>query len=214
LIIYAVHAGNFAAPVANSVLDADFTCDVGDDLYGTFNIFANPLALIDRVKLNGNYQISSGDWETVVMDQLQEANTANLKLSNTWYPSLGAVNIEIETTFLNDPEGQYKLAVYIVEDSIVAPQLNNNTAIGGDTLLNYVHRNVLRSAVNGYYGSYLGDEGTVVSGEVYEWSQSYVLNNEWVGRNCRIIAYVGKFDPTLNLVDIVQVAELEIKMDE
>ncbi len=216
LIIYAVHAGNFAAPIPNSALDADFTCDVGDELFPTFGIYANPLALIDRVKFNGLRQIATGDWETVVTDQLQEANTVNLKLSNTWYPSLGAVAIDIETTFLGDPEGQYKLAVYIVEDSIVAPQLNNNPNIGdgGDTLYNYVHRNILRDAVSPYYGDFLGVEGNVVAGEVYTKSYTYPLNGDWVTKNCRIIAYIGKSDPALNLVDIVQVAELEIKVGE
>jgi|GEM_PF-165751 len=214
LVIYAVHAGNFAEPVANSVLSEDFRTAAGNDLNTNYAIFANPLALINRVEHNGLRQVFKDDWETVVMSEIQKPNTVNMELSNTWYPDLSVVKVNIETEFTSAVDGQYKVVVFIVEDNIVAPQLNNDPNIGADTLYNYIHRNILRDAVSPTYGDYLGDNGTVVLNEVYSTQYTYPVNTAWVTENCRIIAYVAKTNETLNLVDILQVVELEIKVDE
>ena len=57
LIIYAVHAGNFAEPVPETIFDTDFRTDVGESLNTDYSIFANPLAMINRVENNGLIQI-------------------------------------------------------------------------------------------------------------------------------------------------------------
>lgn len=214
LIIYSVHAGNFAEPVPGTFFEADLRCAESEELYNNFGIFANPLALIDRSEYNGAIWVQTNDWQSAVMDQLSKPNEVNLRLSNTWYPDLKVIVIDVETDFISVTDDDYKLVVYIVEDGIVSPQLNNDPEIGGDTLYNYVHRNLLRDAVNSTYGEFLGDEGQVVTGEVYEKQYTYPVNDDWVTGNCRIIAYVGKQNAALNLIDLVQVAELEIKVDE
>jgi hypothetical protein len=214
LIIYSVHAGNFAEPVPGTIFESDLRSDESEALYANFAIFANPLALVDRIEYNGLRQIFKDDWATVVNQQLALPNEVNLRLSNTWYPDLKVVVVDVEAEFVSVTDDNYKLVVYIVEDSIVSPQLNNDPAIGGDTLYNYVHRNLLRDAVNSTYGDFLGDAGQVVTGEVYEKQYTYPVNEDWVTENCRIIAYIGKQNASLNLIDLVQVAELEIKVDE
>ena len=42
---------------------ADFRCTEGEELYNDFPAFANPIALIDRVKFNGSVLIGAGNWE-------------------------------------------------------------------------------------------------------------------------------------------------------
>ena len=214
LIVYAIHAGNFAEPVPGTPLEADYRNPVGNTLYADFGIFANPLALIDRVEYNGLRQIFKDDWETVVNNQLQEPNMVNMRMSNTWFPDLGVVKTKIESEFVEQAEGQYKIAVYIVEDSIVSPQLNNDPDIPGDTLYNYVHRNMLRDAITPTYGDFLGEGGNITMGEVYENEYTYSVDDAWITDRCRIIAFIGRSDPSLNFVDVVQAVELDIKIDE
>lgn len=213
LIIIAVHAGDFATPIPGTIFADDFRSDVGNDLNENYGILFNPVALIDRVESNGSRWISKDNWVTVVTDEIGKPNLVNIKLSNTWNPEFNVVKVDIETEFLDNLEGQYKLAVYIVEDSIIAPQLNNDSSIGGDTLINYVHHNILRDAISSTYGDFLGDNGNIASGEIYSKQYPFHVNPNWVIKNCHIIAYVGKWDESLNLVDIIQVAELEIKVD-
>lgn len=214
LIVYAVHAGPFAQPVPGTIFDTDFRTEVGNLLNTDYSIFANPLAMINRAEFGGMRQIFMNNWETAVNDELAKPNVANIKLSNTWYPALKVVKIEVETEFLEQLEGLYKLVVYIVEDDIVAAQLNNDPNLGGDTLYNYQHRNILRDAVNSAYGDFIGETGEVTTTEIYTNQYTYPVNSDWVTENCNIIAYIGKYDATLNLIDIIQVAELAIKVDE
>ncbi len=215
LIIYSVHAGNFAEPVPGTLMEADYRNPLSNTLYGDFGIFANQLALINRVDYNGAIWVQTNDWQAAVNSELSKPNEVNMRLSNTWYPDLKVVVVDVETEFVSATNDNYKLVVYIVEDSIVSPQLNNNFELfPDDTLVDYVHRNILRGAVNSTYGDFLGEEGQVVAGETYENQYTYPVSEAWVTRNCRIISYVGKQDESLNLTNMVQVAELEIKVDE
>ena len=211
LIVYGIHTGNFAEPIPGTLLDADYRSPVGDALFNDFMIFANPLALIDRIEYNGFRQIFVGDWESVVENELQLPNIVNMRVSNTYFQDTNIVTVKIESEFMQQIGGQFKLAVYIVEDSIISPQLNNDSSIGGDTLFNYVHRNVLRDAISPIYGDFLGDNGNITVGQVYENEYTYPLNSNWVIDHCRIIAFIGRWDSSNNFVDIVQSIELDIK---
>ncbi|HZK08356.1 MAG TPA: Omp28-related outer membrane protein [Bacteroidales bacterium] len=213
LIIYNVHSGNFAEPQLNTCFNTDFRSTVGNKLNLDFGIWAYPSAMIDRVKKQGMYTILKGDWEGMVTDELAKPNVANLKLVSTWFPKLSTVTIAVETEFLVETVGEYRLAVYLVEDSIISPQLNNKPQIGADTLMNYVHHNVLRDAINGTYGEYVTESTGLVSGEIYTKRYNYTVNPDWNIEHCNLIAYLGKYDATYNLIEIIQVVELAVKTE-
>jgi thiol-disulfide isomerase/thioredoxin len=214
LIIYTIHSGIFAQVQSNDYFNKDLTSLTGNSIHDDFAIFAYPLAMINRNPYNGLRQIFKDNWTTAVNEELQKPSMAKMKISNAYYPNFNVVLVDVESEFLMPTDDRYKLTVFIVEDSIISPQLNNNPQIGGDTLYNYAHRNVLRGAVNSIYGEFLGVEGNVVQGEKYRKQYIYTINEDWVNENCRIIAYIGKSDETLNLVDIIQAVELRIKVDE
>lgn len=211
LIIYNVHAGNFATPQAGTAFDADYRTTVGNKLNSDFGIWAYPSAMIDRIPYQGSYTILKEGWQSNVNAELAKPNLANLKVISTWFPKLNTLKVAVETEFISEPAGQYRLAVYLVEDSIISPQLNNKPAIGGDTLMNYVHHNVLRDAINGTYGEYLTESTGLVGGEIYTKRYNYVVNPDWNIRHCHLIAYLGKYDAAYNLIEIIQVADLPVK---
>jgi thiol-disulfide isomerase/thioredoxin len=208
LIIYSIHAGYYAEPDETGNYTADFRCPTGDELYNDFQAFANPIGLIDRVEYNGSVLIGAGNWETVVLEELDKPNTVDLNLRNIYYPNLNKVQIDVLARFYLQPEGKYKLVVYIVEDGIVSPQKNNNPNIGpSPDWLDYVHRNILRSAVNSTYGSYVSSDGSVIQDEEYHNQFILDMNANWVTANCNIIAYIL----SENTGEVLQVAELGIK---
>jgi hypothetical protein len=214
LIIYTIHAGVFAQVQNNNVFNTDLRSVPGDRIYTDFQIFANPMAMVNRLPYNGLYQIFKDNWTAAVTAEIQKPNAANMRVSNTYFPNQRILKVDVESEFLGQPQGEFKLVVFLVEDSIVSPQLNNNPLIGPDTLFNYVHRNVLRANVSPTYGTLLGDNGLVVAGEMYKKDYTFLISNDWVATKCRIIAYIGKNDPVRNLVGIIQVVELGIKIDE
>jgi len=208
LIIYSVHAGYYAEPDETGNYTADFRCETGEVLYNYFQAFANPIGLIDRVEFNGSVLIGAGNWETVVMQEIEKENAVDLKLRNIYYPNLNKIQIDVAAKFLFAPVGKYKLVVYIVEDGIVSPQKNNNPAIGpSPDWLDYVHRNILRGAVNSAFGGYISADGNVVQNQEYPNQFIFDLNSAWVTSSCNIIAYVFSEDTG----EVLQVAELGIK---
>ena len=214
LIIYSIHAGYNATPDPDGPYTADFTCPTGNELYQDFFVFGNPLALIDRIEYDGKRLLFEHEWSIVIDMELVKENVVDLKLKNKYYPKLNTVKISADITFLSEMTGKYKLVIYIVEDHIIAPQANNDPGIGPTPdWLNYEHRNVLRDAVNTIYGEYISASGEVVSGETYSKDYFYKINDAWVTANCNIIAYIGEYDEALNLINILQVAELGIKTE-
>lgn len=213
LISYTVHAGNFAIPIPGTAFSTDLRSPLSEKLYTDFGILANPIAMIDRVIYNGLRQVFTIHWALVVQQQLQEPNRLNLSLKNTYFPKYRTVVVDVSGVFQTELQGEYHLVVYIAEDGIVSPQLNNDPTIGPDTLMNFRHHNVLRDALNSAYGEPIHTGTTVPAGFQFSRRYHYPINPDWIVENCRIIAYVGKKDPVLQLVDIIQVAELGIKTE-
>jgi len=212
LIIYSVHAGYYAAPDPNpgAMYAADLTSAPGVELYNDFQVFVNPNALIDRVKFGGAIQINPDNWQTAVTEELDKPNVANLSLKNAYYPNLNTLRIQVATEFTSQLSGQFKLCVFVAEDSIVAPQKNNNPAIGpSPDWVDYVHRNVLRAAINTTYGEYISDEGFIIVNEIYAKEYLFQMNPDWVTRHCNIIAFIYNQESK----EIVQVAECGVKTE-
>jgi len=215
LIIYAVHVGQLAEPAPGTDFWRDFRCETGTDLYNDFNLssLGVPIGMINRQEFSGFIPLPSFIWEQAVGSEFEKPSQATMKLKTAFYPVSGTVVIKTETEFTEALEGAYRLVIYVVEDSIIAPQLNNNPEIGPDTLYNYLHRNVLRKAVNTTYGEPITPSGTIEQGVVYAKDYTFLSDPAWSLKNCKFIAYVAKQDDVFNLTEIIQVAEVEIKTE-
>jgi thiol-disulfide isomerase/thioredoxin len=212
LIIYSVHAGYYATPDPNpaSLYTDDLTSETGEALYADFQVFVNPNALIDRVKHGGAVQVNPDNWQTAVNSELGKPNTANISLINAYYPNLNTVRIQVKSKFTTPLEGKFRLCVYIAEDSIVSPQKNNNPAVGpSPDWEDYIHRNVLRGAINTTYGEYFSADGTIAANEIYPKEYFYEINPNWVANHCNIVAFLLNEETK----EIHQVAECEIKTE-
>ncbi len=211
LIIYSIHSGYYAIPDETGYYTADFTCPASDELFADFSIFANPTGLIDRVQYNGTLILNFGDWFTAIQQEMAKPNLVEMKMKNSFFADFNnSVKIDINSTFISQAEGKYRLVVYIAEDHIIAPQKNNNPDVGpSPDWLDYEQRNILRGSVNGTYGEYISADGTVQSGQTYQKSYFYAINTDWVAANCNIIAYVINEDTK----EVMQVAELGIRTE-
>jgi hypothetical protein len=215
LIIYGIHAGYQAEPDETGLYTTDFRCPTGDELFNYFDHPFNPSATVNRVKYNGNiilYYIT-GDWEAAVNLEMAKDNVINMKVKNTYFPNKKAVLINISSSILQPLEGKYKIVVYLVEDHIIAAQKNNDSDLGPEPdWEDYDHRNVLRDAVNGTFGTYVSDDGTVAAGGTYSNVFYYTINDEWLTgtTDLNIIAYIYNEESG----EVLQVAELEIKREE
>lgn len=211
LIIYAIHAGFYAQVDPSGDYTTDHSSPTGVEIFQYFQEPFNPTATINRVNYNNSSIIFPNQWETVFMDELAQNNVAEMTVRNSWYPNLSKVLIQVSVAFTQQLEGKYKLVVMIAEDHVIAPQKNNNAAVGpSPDWLDYDHRNILRDAITPVFGSYLSTDGTITAGEVYEKTFFYGPDAAWEVENCNIIVYVINEES----LEVVQVAELGIRTDE
>ncbi len=210
LVIISIHAGWYATPDPTGDYTADLTTPAGEELYADFLIFANPIAMINRVEYNGNQQILPNNWETVVEEQLAKDPVAGITLRNTYYPKLNSVLIDIDAVAMTDLSGKYKLCVFITEDHVVSPQKNNNPDVGPTPdWMDYEHMSLLRDDLNTTYGKYISATGEMVSGEIYSKEIIYNIDESWVTENCNIVVYLYNEETW----EVIQVAELGIKTE-
>ncbi|NVO02660.1 MAG: Omp28 family outer membrane lipoprotein [Bacteroidetes bacterium] len=209
LIVMAVHAGSFAAPYSGA-FSYDFRSPAGTEYDATFGISAigNPNGMVNRKTVNSSIVIAPSGWGSTISEIIDLPPDASMKITNTYNSGLKKLNTEIKSQFLNSLTGLYKLCVLILEDSIVAPQQNTNPDVGAvPTITNYVHRHVLRGAINSTWGDSLTTNPTPSDLPITKSYSNFTINNVWDENHCYIIAFI--YNAVTN--EIVQVEEKKMK---
>lgn len=179
LVSVCVHAGAFANP--NGKFPADFRTEEGTTLYQEFSVGATPRAVFNQSPYNGGYAVDMANWAQAAGHFSQQSPIAAIQMINEF--SGGVLTAHTKTTFLTDYEDHVKLALYVIEDGIVSPQID-----GGDTIADYVHNHLLRGSLNGTYGTFISNDGKVISDSSYMKSYQMVADGSWVPARCSVVA--------------------------
>jgi hypothetical protein len=205
LIIMAVHAGFFAQTNVPPYL-YDFKTSVGTQLDTDFGISnaGNPNGMVNRRLVNSSYIIASTAWASEVNTVLTDPSPVPLKISinNDYNSSSRELQTEVEMEFFTTLTGDYKLCVFMVEDSIVNWQKDYDV-IPND-VPDYVHREVLRGSMNGTYGNTISE---TTEGAISSKNYSYSLPIEWNDTQVSIIAFL--YDVATK--EIIQVEQAHIE---
>jgi hypothetical protein len=183
LVLLTIHAGYYAIP------DGDFTADFrtteGTELNNFFEIFANPLGMVNRTEYLGNRVMQTGDWEAATAAQAELEPLAAIAITNTYTAGTRKLDCLLETEFIETMDGTYNICAFITESGIISPQL---TEQGIET--NYIHNHVLRGSMNGTWGDAAGEDGQAVGGTILTDSYSFTLPEGWNADNCTVVAFV------------------------
>lgn len=194
-----VHAGDFAL-VGPSPFQDDFRTDAGTTFDSFFELSTqcgNPVGMINRRDYN-NTTYAHGKlpskWKSYIDTAITKALDADIQLVNEYDSLTKKVCIHIETNFLNNLSGNYKLIVWMIQDSIIKAQedysLNPNPIV-----LNYIHRHVLRAAINGTWGEDVISSNQAAAGQKiykkYQYSFPATIGTLAVEvKHCYIVAFV------------------------
>lgn len=192
LIVIAVHAGWFARPIpADPYLATYYGCPAGETWLTFFNAIANPVGLVNRTQASpGNYLVDVGEWGSTIATELEKAPDADMTIENTFNESTNKLETTVTTQFFSSQTDAYNILVCITQDSIIDGQKNNNASIGETPLIEeYVFMHMLRASVNGDWGESLTD-GSVEEGIDYEKSYTITFQDDWVPKNCHVVAFV------------------------
>ncbi len=161
-----IHAG-FFAKTSEPEFTLDFVVDEGTELYTDQGISFQPSGSVNS--LNKNDVKGKDSWAGDVVKALQKESEVVLTVEESI--SLTELSITINGRFDADITGEIFLCVYIVEDSIIAPQTKENVG----TINDYVHKHVLRGSMkNGTYGELISTNPTADS----EFEKSYKVSVE------------------------------------
>ena len=200
IISVEIHAGFFAMPLAP--FNADYRTTAGTGLDDYFEVSASglPKGLVNRKELNGNIALAKDDWAAAIEQQLVAQPEIDITIVNNYNASSGALETEIQSAFLKDMTGGLYLCVFMVEDSIVSLQKDYEAA--PEDIEDYIHRNVLRTAVNGTWGDKI-TSAPVNSGEVIIKTYNYAVDTTWNTEHVSVLAFIYN-DETKGIIQAEQ----------
>lgn len=156
LIYISVHSGFFAEPLPSGNYTADYRTNTGNELDAAFGVTAisTPNALINRTVYESNLVIPPASWAGAIAEQLLKIPMVAMYMETSIQGNNIQVGTGVKPRFQID--GTFMISTYIVEDSIISYQKNNNPEIGPTPdIPNYAHRYVLRTSMNGTFGDTL-----------------------------------------------------------
>jgi hypothetical protein len=167
----AVHAGDFAL-VGASPFEDDFRTDAGtayDNFFELSTQCGNPVGMINRRDYS-NTLYSHGKlptkWKAYIDTAILKAPDADIQMVNEYDAATQKVCVHIETKFLNNLPGNYKLIVWMIQDSIIKAQEDYSQS--PSVIPSYVHRHVLRAAINGTWGEDVITTNATAGQKVYK----------------------------------------------
>jgi thiol-disulfide isomerase/thioredoxin len=211
IIAVSVHTNFFGRPTAS--FPADYRTEVGNELDLYFGMEAGlPAGMVNRTGFEGEHRLGPDELHGRVIEVLEADPVMDVNLSLNYESLNRTAEITVEVKLLEEMQRPMFLSVFVTEDSLVSPQKNNNEELGPTPEIpDYVHRHVLRDALNGAWGDVLCDGSLLLPpGTTYSTTFNYTLAAEWVENQCAFIAFVYDGET----YDVLQAAEVKIKLSD
>ncbi len=188
LIIMLPHVGFFASP--STGFPANFRTPEGDQLDQFFGIDgALPSGLVNRRRTNNAWKLNYLNWSSAVQVAAQLKSPFVLNFTHTYDSSSRQIQLNATVQVISVPTNvQHNIAVYILEDSILSPQLHK-APVG--IVEDYIHNNMLRGSFNGAYGESLGNPPYTLGSTINkQWT--YTLNSQWKDKQVSLVVFVAQ----------------------
>lgn len=188
VICIAVHADFFAKP--DSKFPEDFRTDAGEKYAVTFGFSGYPNGLVNRKDYPSNAVKAHTSWLSEVSTILRTVPEADVQMLSDYNSTDSNVCVNVQTKLLSNPSlaTTYNLCVMLVQDSIVAPQVD-----GTNTIATYLHRHVLRDNINGIWGDSVLTNAKKDEARVKKYKfklQGTYKNISCKPKNCYLVAFL------------------------
>ncbi len=197
IVPIAFHLGYFAKPMTSGKFTTDFRTPEGALLEKYFDFVSFPIGTVQT--LNKDQLQPYASWPAAVSAKITGDAPVKIEIDPEYLAGLSAIAGHIHVTALQAVSGQLNLAVYLVEDSIVDWQKDED--FDPMDIPNYVHNNVFRTSLTGLWGQPVGNADGLAKGFTIQTQLSKLLNPAWKIQNCTLVAFVYREDTK----EIVQV---------
>ncbi len=206
LISLAIHTGDFAATDEN--FPEDYSTSEGDELNSFFGISSYPTALINRVEYNNNLVLPgvATFWEDALKEIIDKEQILEISIVNEFDSINRNLKTSVQIEFLKEFDDKLNLSIYLIENNIISPQ--DDYSLGDEHYVeNYVHKHILRSTLNGTWGTELL-ESNLDNKKIVKTFLKENLNEKWNMENCVIIAFV--YNTKTENKEVIQAEEKSI----
>tara|TARA_B100001559_G_scaffold295813_1_gene278490 strand:+ start:406 stop:1296 length:891 start_codon:yes stop_codon:yes gene_type:complete len=203
IISVSIHPGQSNLTNTSNNYHYDFTTESSNQISDYFGISlatALPKGGVNRIEQgNGNRLWNRDTWSELVRDQLldEDSNPLPKNIDIEINTSLNTTNktlvVSSVINVLNNLEGNYYLALFIMEDNIIAPQKD-----GLERIENYRHDHVYRCSINEWNGEPINTD--LQQGTEWSTDQKTIVfntdhNNNWTDdwnnlNNCHVVGYI------------------------
>ncbi|MDW8303038.1 MAG: Omp28 family outer membrane lipoprotein [Bacteroidia bacterium] len=213
LVVMGVHLSSFAKLDIGNGYVTDYRTPVGQEIdatFGPFDALGLPKGFVNRKAFdNVHPALDKDDWGSKIASIINMPPDASLKITHQYNDATRQLDIKVEGKFLKTLMGDYKLAVYITEDSCISMQKDYSQT--PENIPNYVHRHVLRGAVNSTWGDLITTGGVANAGTTFTKNYTYTLNSAWKPEQCYIVAFINKAGSSVTEKEVIQVEEKKVK---
>ncbi len=175
VIAVGLYSGEFGKKKDGTLLP--LTTETGCYYYDQWHVQQQPCLNIDRNGLTSD----NGILQTRVAEALAKNTSVTITPSVTYDESTRKANISVETVSSETLAGA-KLQVWVIEDSIVNPQVMPT----GKTNMKYVHNHVFRTTVTDRDGKSV----TLDANKPVTETLSVTIDDSWVAKNISIVTFV------------------------
>lgn len=203
IVVVANHIYNFpqAEPVKGASRQDFRTNDATETgkIYGGIGFM--PAAVIDRIKIAGEYLLTSTSWANAVATQIAKPSMVNLYVTSSFDASLRKSLVTVKIAYMQEVTQKHFLTLTVTESNITDAQKNQ---LSVDSF--YTHNYVLRDIITNVGGDPIIDSiQTKQSGLVIERVFDVTIPGNWNAENCKIIAFVhSKEGETMNVYQAVE----------
>lgn len=185
-IVIAYHAGWFAR--TSSLFPIDYRTSAGEEFNTFFQVNAYPSGMVNRTVVNSNQLLNPTDWGSATADFIEKEPILEFSLTKFYNSSNRNLLVNVTAKAFSQLNA-LKLCVFVVEDSLVSPQIvpedeNYPNGINPE----YVHNHVYRTSLNGAWGTDLFTEGAI-NNQTQTISVNGTINEEWNVENLSIVCF-------------------------
>lgn len=187
----------------------DFRTNTATDIDQYFQVSnaGLPNGMVNRKSFGGSTIVGYTTWSSHVATELALPQQMDIQIKNFWTPSDSSICSFYFVEALMDLNANYKICMFVMEDSIVNWQKDYLASPSTD-LPNYVHKHVLRGSLNGtWLGTTLNTNAVIADGEQFIEGYSIQIDpSQWDINHLYVVAFV--YDAAT--YEVVQAEEVKV----
>ena len=157
----------------------------GNSIINLLTFISYPTGVVDRTSA----PIINESWFDAVNNRNSIPATISINTNGSFNPVDRLLNVNINSTALQNLSGTFKMNIMILEDSLIYPQSGNSSCPGGNE---YVHHNVVREMINGAEGEILVNGSNWNTGQTISKNIQYTVPANFVAEKCHLVVLVYK----------------------